>query len=953
MKLKTAVISVIVSVSLIGGAGYGAYYAIQGQKPPVEVVPVSNVNTGYWGESNSIYGTVTSQVAQTVSLDEEYQLDKVYVKAGDKVKEGTPLFSYDMTLQELELEMEQLSLQTQELTLKKLEKDLDKLKKTPATASLELNDSDLTSSAEEPVSGEETISGEEILSGEEQAGGETFPDDAAATDNSSGQILEEDRTDTTEGSGETASDGLEVEQVEEVNGLDASGEGLSYADHAVVYENLVDAIEALIRTYGEELKSEDIGDGVEDAVRYYREHLAEEQVTRETDNDGNEKEIRQYPVKAEVKEALGEAESAKLEAYSSVMDRCQVNYVDLLIREAVALYGGEDQEKYKQTLSDAWEQYELLATPLQEEVENLPDLKKLPKPEEETETDTEEQLYKVTVLKTGSNPEVFSYEEGATVKLTAESDELQVFKEWKVIPDTLTLQYPEGDKATVEFIMPAEDVTVEKVYQILPDALEGYVNGFISLADEALSEEAAARDDYISLLENAIAYYQQWLAEVSGEIVSDGSRTTMEQYCLKESVILYLTEQGKSELNTQLSEDYKRLCLNYVQALYGKLNPDALNREDLEKVLEAYEILGIQWQAELEQSVPAIPDTLKAYKVLLLFQEYQALPADTSTEVRMAALQQIMAAYNNLTDSQKQLLRTNQSFVDTMKQYGLWTEDQTEQTEPTEPSTGMDFPGGDFDDFGDFGDGMSYTAEELKEMIYEKEREIKDCSLEIKEAELSVSQKQRIVDGKIVKSTLDGTVVSVGDEDGNSDTDYFIKVANATGLYAKGAMNELALEQIQVGDTISGMMTDSGVGFTAVIKEISQYPDPSGGNMSFGSENTNASYYPFYALLDSTEDIDEGEAEIQLSATMTSSMDAIYLEKYFVRKENDGRSYVYRQGEDGLLTKQYVVTGKTVYSYAIEIVSGLELTDKIAFPYGKNVVEGAKTKEVDMLEAYM
>lgn len=40
-------------------------------------------------------------------------------------------------------------------------------------------------------------------------------------------------------------------------------------------------------------------------------------------------------------------------------------------------------------------------------------------------------------------------------------------------------------------------------------------------------------------------------------------------------------------------------------------------------------------------------------------------------------------------------------------------------------------------------------------------------------------------------------------------------------------MNELSLQQIHVGDTISGQ-TDSGMSFTAVIKEISQYPDSDG-----------------------------------------------------------------------------------------------------------------------------
>lgn len=129
MKPKTAVISIVVSVALVGSAGYGAYYAVQKQKKPVDVVPVEYVNMEYWGdEMSSMYGSVTSQIAQTVVLNEEYAVDQVFVKAGDTVKEGSPLFSYDMTLEELELEMEQLDLQTLDLTMTKLEKDLEKLK---------------------------------------------------------------------------------------------------------------------------------------------------------------------------------------------------------------------------------------------------------------------------------------------------------------------------------------------------------------------------------------------------------------------------------------------------------------------------------------------------------------------------------------------------------------------------------------------------------------------------------------------------------------------------------------------------------------------------------------------------------------------------------------------------------------------------------------------------------
>ena len=104
------------------------------------------------------------------------------------------------------------------------------------------------------------------------------------------------------------------------------------------------------------------------------------------------------------------------------------------------------------------------------------------------------------------------------------------------------------------------------------------------------------------------------------------------------------------------------------------------------------------------------------------------------------------------------------------------------------------------------------------------------------------------------------------------------------------------------------------------------------------------------ALIEEDDELTEGTAEIQLSDTVEDYSNKIYLEKFFVRTESDGRSYVMKQDENGLLAKQYVETGRTIYGYAIEVVKGVTMQDKLAFPYGNNVVEGAKTKEVDQLD---
>ena len=52
-----------------------------------------------------------------------------------------------------------------------------------------------------------------------------------------------------------------------------------------------------------------------------------------------------------------------------------------------------------------------------------------------------------------------------------------------------------------------------------------------------------------------------------------------------------------------------------------------------------------------------------------------------------------------------------------------------------------------------------------------------------------------------------------------------------------------------------------------------------------------------------------------------------------------------------MLFRSYVEVGKNMYN-SLEITSGLTMDDLIAFPYGRDVKEGAKTQEADTLYDY-
>ena len=77
----------------------------------------------------------------------------------------------------------------------------------------------------------------------------------------------------------------------------------------------------------------------------------------------------------------------------------------------------------------------------------------------------------------------------------------------------------------------------------------------------------------------------------------------------------------------------------------------------------------------------------------------------------------------------------------------------------------------------------------------------------------------------------------------------------------------------------------------------------------------------------------------------------IYLENPFLRTEQ-GKSYVYLRGEDGLLEKRYVTTGRSLWGNYTEILDGLTAEDFVAFPYGKHVKAGAQTLESDISALY-
>lgn len=238
----------------------------------------------------------------------------------------------------------------------------------------------------------------------------------------------------------------------------------------------------------------------------------------------------------------------------------------------------------------------------------------------------------------------------------------------------------------------------------------------------------------------------------------------------------------------------------------------------------------------------------------------------------------------------------------------------------------------------------TYTKQEIEQMIKEQKESIRDLDLQLRQAKLQYTKKQKEEQNNTVYSELDGTVTYVGDSSNKSKA--FMKISGGGGYLVKISVNEFTLKEVQVGQSATVQDWMTGESYTGKVKSISTYPSDDQGYMG----NTNSSYYPVYIQLD-----DSGELTDQSSVSVTleneSEQNSLYLESAFIVKEN-GKNYVYVQGEDEKLEKRQVTIGKSLDGYYTQIKNGLTGDDWVAFPYGKNVKEGAATRQADTSELW-
>lgn len=262
---------------------------------------------------------------------------------------------------------------------------------------------------------------------------------------------------------------------------------------------------------------------------------------------------------------------------------------------------------------------------------------------------------------------------------------------------------------------------------------------------------------------------------------------------------------------------------------------------------------------------------------------------------------------------------------------------------PTQPTGSSGSSGGS-----DVNMNSGYTSNEIAQMRADKEAEIKQLQFDIKMAEAEYKIMKKEFDNGEVKSDIDGYVVSVlNPEEALANNEPVVKVSGGGGFFIQASVGELDRDSLEIGQTVQIMSWSTGANCEGTITAIGDYPTSDG--YYRGDGNPSVSYYPFTVSVDESQNLEAG-TYVQVSYGSTTEVDnGFYLRSAFIRTE-EGKSYVYVQGADGVLEKREVKTGPSLWGSFTKIYSGMDQGDYIAFPYG--VKEGAPTEVQNLSDLY-
>ena len=902
MKGKKKILLAVVLV-LVMAVGITSIVVIRNRnKTVVKVFPVSMLNSSDWFDTDtSLTGTLTSDYIQEVHIDGGQKVKKVYVKKGDKVKKGDILLKYNVSEKELDLKLQKLQIQSSKMEIAEMEKELKKLKNTKTVGAVNTGNSDVMNASVNLSA----IKGTSLSYLVAEANGNT-ESTSSGVKVQSGNAVSKSGSDSGSGSGSGSESG--------------SGSG----------------------------SGSESGSGSGETKLVLRDHVSSEADKAATSGAGTKEDdsliftlTKNGTISgAFVKKLISEGKYAEFRSYKSEESKNPIATFELSPDTKVNVYDNDNYTVNK--LNEGGD-----SRTLHNSIESVS--------ERDSSSGDGSSAGNAYIYYLNVNGRV----KGSVIKSLHDSKKYATFIEfdengkeknrYEYNPDRVFTDLEEDGLYKVSDF---DNLTIRPAYKDLK-------------ADKLEDGQKDSNGKYI--------FYLQKGGKISGSLLNDlikkGINAEFIEYASEKDYDNENTENANTLEITSSSKftvelaDGTGYTISYLKSKVKKDDPS---------------------KPTTEHENPTTPSTDKKIKFK---QNRKRVTAGNG------CLLTVVTEDGKSIDQSKVTWKLSDNISKdttiTKKKSGVWL--YVDEGEPSSSVTitaqvknvkgiskeqisrtlivkgadtgddGDDNNGGGSDDgsgsgSGDGiddgtdssgGDDNGYTAEELKAAISDKEDDIAQAKEDLHDAQISYKEAKAEVDKATVKAKLAGTVTTAYSK-GTLPTDgsAAIVVKAADGMYVKTSISEMELDSVKVGGTIKCVSSDTGDEYTAEVKEISDFPtadSSNGGDVS----NPNSSYYPIVAFIKDADGLSPGgSVEVSYSSKSmgTANENAVYLQKAYIRTE-DKKSYVYlRDKKTKRLKKQYITIGKTMNGQYIEIVSGVTEDDNIAFPYGKNLREGVKTK---------
>ena len=907
MKGKKKILLAVVLV-LVMAVGITSIVVIRNRnKTVVKVFPVSMLNSSDWFDTDtSLTGTLTSDYIQEVHIDGGQKVKKVYVKKGDEVKKGDILLKYNVSEKELDLKLQKLQIQSSKMEIAEMEKELKKLKNTKTVGAVNTGNSDVMNASVNLSAVKGTSLSYLVAEADKNQG--TTADSNVKTQSSDTSS----EATTAAGSSEATTGAGSSETTTAANSSETTTATDSSETTTADKNDTKLSLKVIVNDIGDRAS----GSGTEKDPYIFN-------LTKDGTVNG-----------AFIKKLISEGKYAEFRSYKSEESKNPIAIFELSPDTKVNIYDNDNYTVNK--LNEGGD-----SRTLHNSIESVS--------ERDSSSGDGSSAGNAYIYYLNVNGRV----KGSVIKSLHDSKKYATF-----------IEFDENGKEKNRY-----EYNPDRVFTDLEE------DGLYKVSDfDNLTIRPAYKDLKADKLEDGqkdssgkYIFYLQKGGKISGsllnELIKKGIHAEFIEYASEKDYDNENTENANTLEITSSSKftvelaDGTGYTISYLKSKVKKDDPT---------------------KPTTEHENPTTPSTDKKIKFK---QNRKKVTAGNG------CLLTVVTEDGKSIDQSKVTWKLSDNISKdttiTRTKSGVWL--YVDEGEPSSSVTitaqvknvkgiskeqisrtlivkgadtgddGGDNNGGGSDDGSgsgsgggvDDGDGNNYTADELKAAISDKEDDIAQAKEDLHEAQISYKEAKAEVDKATVKAKLAGTVTTAYSK-GTLPTDgsAAIVVKAADGMYVKTSISEMELDSVKVGGTIKCVSSDTGDEYTAEVKEISDFPTADSSNGGDAS-NPNSSYYPIVAFIKDADGLSPGgSVEVSYSSKSmgTANENAVYLQKAYIRTE-DKKSYVYlRDKKTKRLKKQYITVGKTMNGQYIEIVSGVTEDDNIAFPYGKNLREGVKTK---------